>query len=239
MQMYQTLVDTAKRGSGLMLVVAAIVLTAHPPLTLAGAGPTVDFSRLNARQRSLFGTYVKSHPTAKWDGLSASEQVEFAGATQALDDWWQFEPNAQPRPQPGADQIASIDEIHGQIANASSASQYNLEVKWGAGAKVAFQHAWEWGQHFSILHPGEGGYQQNKNGDPFLGIVVLFGDTDPRQGQFHIGFRGFPGHYFADNGNIAKNYASYCSWYGEIKGYASCPTGSAVIAFLPFWEASR
>jgi hypothetical protein len=238
--MFRTLIDTAKRGSGLILAALAVALLAQQvPQTLAGSSQTVDFSRLSSLQKSLFAAYQKSHSNAKWEALISSEQLEFAGATQSLDKWWQFEPMAQPRPQPGADRIAAVDEIHGQIANASSAAQYNLEVKWGGGADSAFQHAWGWGPPISVLHPGMRGFQQNKNGDPFLGVVVLFNDSNSNQGQFHIGFRGFPGHYFADNGNVARNYPSYCAWYGKIEGYAACSAASPAIGLLALWRTSR
>ena len=118
---------------------------------------------------------------------------------------------AQP-PQPGAEQLAAINKIHGKIAHASSESQYNLEVKWVAGAEEAFRNAWGWTPHVSSLHAGMHGYQQEKNGDPFLGIVVLFKDDDSSQGQFHVGFMDLWWHFLADNGNVEENYFDYCHW---------------------------
>lgn len=166
---------------------------------------------------ALASAYFSNH-SGNWDSLNASEQLEFAGATQALDSWPRFTPG-MPTSQPGLNELVVVDAIHGAIRNAPSQDQFNLEVEWTPQAKRAFASASGWGTHQSQLHPGMHGYQQNKDGDPFLGIVVLFSDGDIIKGQFHIGFRTVFGHYFPNNGNIAANYGKYCDWFGNIEGY--------------------
>ena len=77
-----------------------------------------------------------------------------------------------------------------------------------------------WWRHVAILHPGQYGYQENRDGNPFLGLVVLFPDKKEEQsGQFHIDFRSWFSHYCPDNGNIAANYKTYVRWYASIPGY--------------------
>lgn len=177
----------------------------------------VDYAKLNTQQQSLFSAYRQAH-NRNWDDLNSSEQVEFAGATQAIGDWWKFEPGI-PLPQPGLERTVAINEVHGKIPNAKSEDQFNLEVTWTAQSDHAFRNASNWSVHIPVFHSGQHGYQQNKNGDPFLGLVVLFGNDDQTKGQFHVGMRGFPGHFFPDNGNVAKNYQKYSDWYGPIDGY--------------------
>jgi hypothetical protein len=178
---------------------------------------SVDYMQLSQRQMALASAYFSEH-AGNWDGLDSSEQLEFSGATQALETWPQFTPGV-PTGQPGLTELVAINAIHGAIRNAPSQDQFNLETEWAAQAKKAFATASGWGSHVSLLHPGMHGYQQNRDGDPFLGIVVLFSDANITIGQFHIGFRTGFGHYFPNNGNIATNYGEYCDWFGTIEGY--------------------
>jgi len=178
---------------------------------------SVDYNALNTQQQTLFMKYGQTHST-KWTDLNCSEQLEFAGATQAIGNWWKFEPMS-PSPQPGLEQVIAVDEVHGEAANAPSEAQFNLEVTWKPRADTVFGNAWKWSGHLAWLHPGQYGYQQNRNGNPFLGLVVLFDETNHSKGQFHVGLRSFFGHFSPDNGDIAKHYTAYCKWYGSIPGY--------------------
>lgn len=183
----------------------------------------VEYAKLTHLQQDLFLTYQRTPQAKAWDVLDSSQVIEFAGATQALANWWSPK---DPPPWPGLDTVEGVREIQG--SNPSSIwswNKYYLGVVWKNGAEEQFRNS-QWGKwwhrHICLFHWGQHGYQQNKNGNPFLGIVVLF-DKDKPTGQFHIGMRTL-GHYLADNGNVAKNYRTYCLWYGELKGYnVTCP----------------
>jgi hypothetical protein len=204
---YFRLVSVAYATSLLLLLSAARFPQTH----------TVEYSKLNSKQQTLASGYL-SAANKQWGDLHPSEQVEFAGATQGIGTWWQFEPEAQP-PQPGLEQVTAVAVIRGDVPGAPSPKQFNLQVSWNQQSENAFAHGWAWGKHASQLHPGYHGYNQNKAGDPFLGIVTLFCDHDASKGQIHIDLRDTFGHYLPDNANIAKNYREYCAWYGKIDGY--------------------
>jgi len=152
--------------------------------------------------------------------LNVSQRVEFAGGVQAIEEIeqtnkWQA--------------ILSVAKIHGSEPDAPSEQQFNNEVVWNKDADAHFQSLPCWSVHIALLHPGQHGYQENRDGDPFLGIVVLFDDSpaDPNKpgGQFHIGFRSFFSHYFPENGDIGNsdNYARYQKWYGYIDSFVPQP----------------
>jgi hypothetical protein len=146
--------------------------------------------------------------------------LEYAGGTQAL-----FKAPVSLPPCEGLSQIPAVKAIWGNRPDLYSAQQFHLDVGWSAEAHDAFKNLPGWGTHIALLHPGQFGYQENRNGNPFLGLVVLFDSGNPANGQFHVGFRSLFSHYRPDNGNIAKNYKKYCAWYGQIDGYNSvCPT---------------
>jgi hypothetical protein len=108
-----------------------------------------------------------------------------------------------------------------------------VSVEWLTGTDDTLQGTRGWGKHISWLHPGQHGSQENRNGNPFLGIVALFDDDNSKLGQFHIGFRSWFSHYFPNNGNIGKNYRKYCAWYGKISGYTP---GREGLDFEPDWK---
>lgn len=182
---------------------------------------TVDFSQLSPESKTLFSTCCGAQDVKKWSDLGDTQQLEYAGVTQALQNWAKFEPDAG-SPKPGLETLSGVDVVCGSIEEAPSADQFNLHVKWEPGAEKKFGDA-QWGTHIPWLHPGMHGYQQNVDGDPFLGLVVLFPDKDDPErendGQVHIDFRDFPGHYFPANGDLSQNYSYYCDWYGKLEAY--------------------
>jgi hypothetical protein len=64
------------------------------------------------------------------EDLSSSEQLEFAGATQALSNWCLSDPECKSfvlkHPQPSLSQIIKITTVNGSIAGAASPDQFNL-----------------------------------------------------------------------------------------------------------------
>jgi hypothetical protein len=154
-----------------------------------------------------------------WNSLDDSQRLQFAGGTQALNTIM-----VASSPCKSLAEISGSRAIFGSIPDAPSAAQFHIDVKWMPDAGQVFAGAKGWGPHLAWLHPGQQGSQENRNWNPFLGIVVLFDDDDKAVGQFHIGFRSLFWHYFSDNGNIAKNYRKYCQWYGQIDSYTpECP----------------
>jgi len=178
----------------------------------------VDYGGLNAQQRALFQSYSGCLPSTcpeLWEKLNSSQQLEFAGSTQALGTI-----TLQPSTVTGLDQVDALLQIHGSEPNQQSQDQFNVETKWKTSAPDQFADALGWSEHIAILHKGQYGYQENREDNPFLGLVVLFDKhPDPRKGQFHIDFRSWFAHYCPDNGNISANYDEYITWYGRIPGY--------------------
>jgi hypothetical protein len=186
---------------------------------------TVDFGKLKPTQLKLLNPSPDLQ-RQRWNSLNPSEQLEFAGVTQALDDYYQHLLLLLRLEHPPAlEEVLAVKTINGSIPSGGSAAQFNLEVSWKGGAKELFhQDKTHWWTHLSWLHPGDHGYTQIRYWDPFLGLVVLFDDQDVTKGQIHIDFRDLIWHYFPDNGNIAANYDYYCDWYGPLNGYSvTCP----------------
>jgi hypothetical protein len=185
-----------------------------PPLP---TNPNLPYAALTAPQAALFGAYAASasgNPEALWTGaLDLSQRVEFAGGSRAV-----MEAEASH----GWRDILAIAKIYGSDPAASSADQFNTQVIWSKDAPAHFRSLPDWCEHLALLHPGQYGYQENRDGNPFWGIVVLFDENpaDPNKvtGQFHIDFRSLFGHYEPENGDIGNkdNYQRYRSWYGTI-----------------------
>lgn len=184
----------------------------------------VSYDVLDARQQSLFMTYPGVNATNARDAwtktLNLSQRVEFAGGLQAIEkieqaNKWQV--------------IATVTKIHGSEPSAPSEQQFNNEVVWNKDAETHFEGLPCWSEHIALLHPGQHGYQENRDENPFLGMVVLFDDAphDPNRpgGQLHIDFRSFFSHYFPENGDIgnSENYVLYKKWYGYIDSFVPQP----------------
>jgi hypothetical protein len=108
-----------------------------------------------------------------------------------------------------------------------------VEVFW-TPATLGVKDLDGWGDHIAVLHNHQFGYQENRDGSPFLGLVVLFDDKhspDKIHGQFHIGFRSWFAHYDRVNGNIGDyfNYECYCEWYGSFDAFNPI-SGSSPVA---------
>lgn len=194
-----------------------------------GPGPTpplhpvheIDYTVLDKRQSGLFLTYPGVNAAGAgvfWMGppFDLSQRVEFAGGSKAIEE---IENTAKWQA------LATIAKIHGSEPNSSSEEQFNIEVAWDKDAPSRFEKLPNWSEHIALLHPGQYGYQENRDGNPFLGLVVLFDENpaNPNQptGQFHIGFRSFFGHYEPENGDIGNpdNYRLYARWHGYIGSF--------------------
>jgi len=207
--------------AGYMFAALALLQTSHcPPKPVK----PLNFDALGPGQMTFFASYQSSSGKG-WANLDPTQQLEFAGATQALDQWAHFDKHA-PAGQPGMEQIKSVTAINGSIPGQPSQNQFNVQVTWQLTAPDRFEHAWGWDSHITLgsLHPNQYGFQQSKDGDPFLGIVVLFDKDDSTKGQFHVGLADLLLHYVSDNGNIAEHYDEYCDWYGPIAAYLPGPT---------------
>jgi hypothetical protein len=180
----------------------------------------IDYSVLDQRQTGIFLTYPgvnTGNASAFWTSpLDSSQRGEFAGGTQAIEE---VEKAHKWRA------IAGVTKIHGNEPNSPSEKQFNVEVVWDTDAPSHFAKLPHWTEHIALLHPGQYGYQENRDENPFLGLVVLFDEnpSNPSQpgGQFHIGFRSWFGHYEPENGDIVnpENYELYATWYGYIDSY--------------------
>jgi hypothetical protein len=179
----------------------------------------VDYGKLSGRQQTLFQSYSGCSASTclqEWQKLTSSEELEFAGGTQAL-----ATVKLEPTPTNGLSEVDSVSKIHGSEPSQPSQNQFNVETNWELNAPNQFKNVPGWSKHIAILHKGQYGYQENREGDPFLGLVVLFDKKpDPKKGQFHIDFRSWFAHYCPDNGNIAANYDEYVAWYDKIPGYS-------------------
>jgi hypothetical protein len=189
-----------------------------PPATLVH---DIAYPTLDARQQGLFLTYpsvTASNAAAYWmNPLNLSQRVEFAGGLQALE--LKVETAGK------LNAVTAVTSIHGSEPSAASADQFHNEVIWDKDAASRIRSLPNWSEHVALLHPGQYGYQENRDGNPFLGLVVLFDENpaNPMQpaGQFHIGFRSLFGHYEAENGDIGNpdNYKLYTTWYGSIGSF--------------------
>ena len=210
-----------RKLSGFLLALASVGCIHHiHTAKIPPPNPNLPYTTLDARQVALFEKYpgVESPSAATfWDSsLDLSQRVEYAGGTRVViqienGDKWQA--------------IVAVTKIHGCEPNADSAAQFNTEVIWQKDASPHFRDLPNWTDHIALLHPGQYGYQENRDDNPFLGMVVLF-DSDPQNpgqvgGQFHIGFRSWFGHYEAENGDIGNsdNYQLYKRWYGPIGAF--------------------
>jgi len=215
-------------GKTAVVICLTLVVTAkgcqqspHPPSPPANPVHDIAYSMLDSRQSELFLTYPgvnSGNAGTVWQAppFDLSQRVEFAGGTQAMEE---VEKAANWRA------IETITKIHGSEPNQPSEQQFNIEVTWDKLAASRFESLPHWSTHIALLHPGQYGYQQNQEGNPFLGMVVLFDEkpSNPDQpgGQFHIGFRSFFGHYEPENGDIGNpdNYKLYAQWYGYIGNF--------------------
>jgi len=187
----------------------------------------LPFDVLSGDQVYILSTYLPdrtthSNPEELWNKLNLSQQVEFGAGTRALDLACNLRHCIE--------QVLAINGDKGQ--GMPSENQFNVWVAWRRDALDILKR---WGKHISVLHPGQFGYQENRDGNPFLGIVALFDEEHPPEyirGQFHIGFRSWFGHYHAANGNVGDrfNYACYRQWYGTFDNFK--PTSQFKIATL-------
>jgi hypothetical protein len=186
--------------------------------------PNVAYNKLSDCQHARFETLTGSPPGQKtWESvLDDSQRLQYAGGTQALNTVDIQFPICK-----GLGELSTVKAIFGSRPNQPSADQFNIQTGWMKDADGKFKSVQNWSGHISWLHPGQYGYQENRDGSPFLGIIVLFNQNQADVGQFHIDFRTFR-HYGADNGNIGKNFKTYCRWYGEINGYLPCRVEAAV-----------
>ena len=185
----------------------------------------VAYDTLDSRQKSLFQTYpnvTAANASAYWmSPLNLSQRVEFAGGTQAVE--LEVEKAA------GLQAVTAVTGIHGSEPNAPSQDQFNTDVIWDKDTPERVKNLPHWSEHIALLHPGQHGYQENRDGNPFLGLVVLFDENsaNPTQtsGQFHIDFRSLFGHYEPENGDIGNpdNYKLFTSWYGNIDSFEPLP----------------
>jgi hypothetical protein len=201
-----------RRVLALTTVAAAILGTATAqPLNIA-------YSKLSDCQHMRFQTLPGPQQGAKaWESsLDDSQRLEYAGGTQALSTVNILFPICK-----ALGELSTVKAIFGGRPNQPSADQFNVQAGWLTDAGNKFKSLPNWSEHISWLHPGQYGYQENRDGSPFLGLITLFNQNQADVGQFHIDFRTWR-HYGADNGNVAKNYKTYCRWYGEINGYLPC-----------------
>lgn len=214
--------ESLVRGLLHLFVVSGAIGALFLTNVIAGSNETIEFGALTSGQQALFHQYqVDTH--GSWGNLNSSEQIEFAGATQALSNWCASDPECNSwmatHHQPGLSQVGKVIAINGSIVGSPSPDQFNLTVKWSPGSEDMFKHAWGWGVHPSQLHPGQHGYSQHVANDPWIGIVTLFNNNDPSSGQFHTDFAEAFDHYVPDNGNIAAHYSEFCNWYGRIPSF--------------------
>jgi hypothetical protein len=192
----------------------------HVPPPPTNPVQDISYNVLDPRQNYLFLSYpgvnAANAQTSWTNSLDLSQRVEFAGGVYAVETIekahnWQA--------------ITTVTKIHGADPNLPSEQQFNNEVIWDKNAATHFEKLPCWGPHIALLHPGQYGYQENRDGNPFLGLVVLFDENPPNPdqpgGQFHIGFRSWFGHYEPENGDIGnvENYPLYERWYGLLDSY--------------------
>lgn len=200
------------------------LLLALAPRIQAQSIPYSALSHCQDQKFQTLHTGIVSSGPQTWLALDDSQRLEYAGGSQAL-----TTTAIPPPPCKGLDQSRSLNAIWGARPNQSSADQFHIELDWIPKASDVFKSLPGWHKHISWLHPHQYGFGENRGGNPFLGLVVLFDKNDPGVGQFHIGFRSLFSHYFANNGNIEKNYKRYCKWYGSINGYAPCQSSQMAI----------
>jgi hypothetical protein len=135
----------------------------------------IAYDKLNHCQQKKFEMLLPTSHTAgaqAWQSLEDSQRLEYAGSTQAL-----ITVDISPPPCKGFEERMSVNTIWGSRPSHSSADQFHVEVDWAAQADQKFKAATGWYYHIPILHPKQYGYAETRGGNPFLGIVVLFGDV--------------------------------------------------------------
>jgi predicted HicB family RNase H-like nuclease len=219
-------VKSTIRMSSNILALSALLGVAGCRLPVAGnlppvpSNPILPYTALIAPQTALFAAYpgvASGNAESFWAStLNLSQRVEFAGASRAV---------IAAETAHGWQDILAVTKIDGSDPNATSEDQFNTSVVWSKDAAAHFRELPGWSEHLALLHPGQYGYQENRDGNPFWGIVVLFNQapTDPNKvdGQFHIDFRSAFGHYEPENGDIGNkdNYQRYKIWYGPIGAF--------------------
>ncbi len=185
----------------------------------------LPFAVLDTEQQTLFKTYRPAvNPDRAWDDLTLPQQIEFGGGTRVVAFGCRL-----------VGCVQSVKEIHGDEPSQPSEDQFNVEVLWDPKA-LSQKDLPGWSKHIALLHKGQFGYQENRDHNPFLGLVVLFDKQHPVEvihGQFHIGFRSWFAHYNLVNGNIGDrfNYACYQRWYSKFDDLQpSSEMGSAGVA---------
>jgi len=204
----------------LIVSAAGCRIAVNNSLPLLPSNPVLPYAALSPLQAALFGAYpdLRSGDAGTFwaNTLDLSQRVEFAGGSRAV---------MSAEAARGWQDILAVTKINGSDPNDPSADQFNTEVIWSKDAAAHFEKLPNWSQHIALLHPGQYGYQENRDGNPFWGIVVLFNQNpaDPNKvdGQFHIDFRSLFGHYEAENGDIGNkdNYQRYRTWYGQIGAF--------------------
>jgi hypothetical protein len=211
----------------LTLVLVSLIIAARAcnqggsaPKPPANPVHDIEYNSLDSRQNGLLllypGVNAGNASTFWMNSLDLSQRVEFAGGIQAVElvekaNKWQA--------------LDSVTSTHGGVPNAPSEQQFNNQVIWDKDAPDRLGNLPNWSEHIALLHPGQYGYQENRDGNPFLGLIVLFDENpaNPNQlsGQFHIDFRSFFGHYEPENGDIGNpdNYKLYTTWYGYIGNF--------------------
>jgi len=168
------------RGSlALAVVFLAPLLKACQPATKPPSPPAapvhdIAYSTLDSRQQALFFTYPSVSATNGsvygTNPLNLSRRVEFAGGIQALELAAEKATNLHT--------VTAVAAIHGSEPRAASEDQFNNEVVWDKDAAAQIRNLRHWSEHIALLHPGQYGYQENRDGNPFLGLVDLF-DENP------------------------------------------------------------
>ena len=203
----------------------AILVSWAAAITLVAAAQA-HYSDLSPEQQAAFRSFCTPpgcNPTSTWEqSLNASQRLEFGGGTHAIGTV------SIGNSITGLDEISNFVNIVGSVSGVQSPDQFHLDVIWRDTSVGSFNVLQGWSNHLSWLHNGMFGYQQNAGDMPSGGVVVLFEKSNQAQGQFHIDMR-FWGHFGVDNGNIDKNYGTYCDWYGAISGYKPCPEGIASV----------
>jgi hypothetical protein len=143
-----------------LLFCLTVLVASCPPHHIG----TVDFGKLKPTQLKLLDPSPDLQ-RKRWDSLNSSEQLEFAGVTQALDDYYQHVLLLLRLEHPPAlEEVLAVSNINGSIPSGGSAAQFNLEVSWKGRAKELFhEDKTHWWTHLSWLHPGYHGYTQIKS----------------------------------------------------------------------------
>ena len=116
----------------------------------------VPYAALLSDQQDKFKTSCPSlhcDAPALWKSHIDSEQLEFAGGTQAMRTV-ALEPQVT-----GLQQLQKIDAIVGSVQGAPSQDQFHITVRWIPNAANLFSAADGWSEHPTWFHRGQFGYQ--------------------------------------------------------------------------------